>query len=347
MSKRSLDEIKKDAKLFATCTDITDLQNKLKISGNDLLLFSLHPRYYCFTIRKQSGGLREIETPAFQLKELQRKLNYYLQAYYYMNQSSSSYGYIISPGNRKNYKNIVKNAEQHLGNRYMMKVDFDDFFHQIKTRDVMGMFLANNLSFTQKAAHTLASVCTNNDRLPMGAPTSPVLSNLFALELDHTLEKWAGDHAIIYSRFVDDLTFSSGEKEITNQHFAEVRDICLQHNLILNPEKTKLSGPGDEKIVTGLVLNKTVDIHPEFYKQLDMDLQRLKSIYEATLLTNQFEDNPLLKKFKQEVQGQVNFIGMVEGYRSPIFKDYLNRYHQALEADEELFTMRWTNLSYL
>jgi len=347
MSTRTLDQIRMDAMMVADCKEIGDVQSKMKISGYDLQLYCLHPKYYSFSVLKSNGGTREIETPTAPLKELQRKLNYYLQAYYYQCQPASSYGYIISPKNRKNNKNIVRNAELHLGCSYMMQMDFEDFFHQISTSDVLDIFSTESLSFTKKAAYSLARVCTYNDHLPMGAPTSPVLSNLYTIELDKSLESWAGNNGITYSRFVDDLTFSSKDKEFTSQHCNEIQEICKKNNLVLNLKKTKISGPTDPKIVTGLMLNKTVDIHPEFYINLDKDLKRLKNIYEATLITGHIEDNPLLKKFKQEVQGQINFIGMVEGYGSAEFKDYRNRSHLALEADEELFSMRWTNFSYL
>ena len=52
----------------------------------------------------------------------------------------------------------------------------------------------------------------------------------------------------------------------------------------------------------------------------------MKNIFEAAILMSHFEDNPLLKKFKQEVQGQINFIGMVEGYQSAVFKEFLKKY---------------------
>lgn len=95
MAARTLDEIKRDALLFSICKDVDDIQLKLKTNSRELLLYSLHPKYYQFKIHKPGGGSREIETPALPLKEIQKKLNYYLQAFYYLHQPVSSYGYII------------------------------------------------------------------------------------------------------------------------------------------------------------------------------------------------------------------------------------------------------------
>lgn len=188
MSQRSIEEIRKDAWLFSGCKDIAEMQYRMQIDSNELLLYSLHPKYYRFTVRKPSGGEREIETPIAPLKEIQRRLNHYIQAWYYEHQPDSSYGYIISPKKKKNFKNIVKNAERHLGNDFMMQIDFEDFFHQIKTTDVYGIFNSGYFNFSEKASCTLAKVCTYNNRLPMGAPTSPALSNIYTIGLDREIE---------------------------------------------------------------------------------------------------------------------------------------------------------------
>jgi hypothetical protein len=116
---------------------------------------------------------------------------------------------------------------------------------------------------------------------------------------------------------------------------------------LLNKKKTKISGPGDPKVVTGLALNETIDIPAEFYENLNKDLNRLKNVFEATLLIGPFEENSLLKKYKQEIQGEINFIGMVEGFHSPQFKEYTKKYRQSFEANEEFYSMRWTHFGYL
>jgi len=347
MARRTLAEIKTDALLLANCHDIDDISYRLKTSKNEIQLYSLHPTYYSFPVHKSNGGIREVEAPHYELKTIQRQLNYYLQALYFEHQTPVSYGYIIGAKNKKNLKTIVSNAEQHLGNRYMINADFENFFHQIKLNDVVTVFSGSMLDFNQKSAFILAKLCTYNNRLPMGAPTSPVLSNLYAIPLDNELQQWAKNRGIVFTRFVDDLTFSSDTVQINPKHLDEIVEICNKYNLQLNGHKTKFSGPGDTKIVTGLVLNKTVDIQPEFYERIHKDLKRLKSIYEVSVLASQVENNPLLEKFKKEVLGEVNFIGMVEGYGSPIFKNYHSQYQKALEVEEELFSMRWTSFSYL
>lgn len=346
MRQRTLDEIKADAGHLAFCNNIDEVCNTIYVSKKDFILNALHPNYECFQMRKPQGGFRAIEAPSEGLKTIQKQLNYYLQALYFLNQTKASHGYIISPKNKKSQKNIVKNAACHLGKPFMLNADFKDFFHQIRLNDVVTIFSGKLLDFNQKDAFTLAKLCVFNNHLPMGAPTSPVLSNLYTIPFDGEMQQWADSNQITFTRFVDDLTFS-GNEAFSPHHLDEITRICAKYNLCLNNNKTKFINPNDKKMVTGLVLNQTVDIPSEFYAQLNMDLKRLKTINEASELTMPQENNALLDKFKQEVQGEINFIGMVEGYSSPEFRKYRSLYQQSLEVDDQLFTKRWTNFSYL
>jgi len=345
-AKRNIQQIKNDALLFSSCINLNDLQTKLSILKNEIILQGFQKQYYRFTVRKVNGGERTIESPSDSLKLLQRKLNYYLQAVYFLNQSSASYGYIISPKGKKSNKNIVKNAEQHLSCRYMLNVDFKNFFHQITQEDVAAIFTSPLFKFNKQTAQSLSKVCAFKKRLPMGAPTSPIISNLFTITLDQQLNNWAQTNSFTYTRFVDDLTFSSKTKEITPQHFSEIQHIAHANKLVFNTTKTKFLKVEHPKIVTGLLLQETVDIHPDFYKNLEEDLIRLKRIFESSVILKNLEQNTLLKTFKQEVFGQINFIRTVEGINSTIYQSYLNKYKQALTITEEVLSKRWIHFSY-
>lgn len=345
--KRNITQLKIEAKLFSSCHNLLDLQNKLRIPKNDILMNAMNVKYYRFKIRKSNGTFREIEAPDLSLKHLQSKLNYYLQAIYYLNQTKASYGYIITPRNKKSNKNIVKNAAQHLGANYMLKVDFKDFFHQIKQKDILNIFKSKYFLFDTKTSNYLAKLSTYNNRLPMGSPVSPVLSNFYTIPLDTALYNWASKNNISYTRFVDDLTFSSKTTEFTQEHFNQINTICISHKLKLNTYKTKFYKENDIKIVTGLVLSDTVDIQPEFYKALDKNLQRLKAVSETSFLMNNFQKNEFLKKFKQQVFGQINFIKTVEGHTSEIYKEYTQKYSFSKQVDVDKLSENWLNFSYI
>lgn len=338
----TLNQIKKnDLKLYQS-KNLKGLSSLLNYTNKDIVLHAFEPSYYHFKIpKKRKGEFRHIEAPSLELKKLQRKLNYYLQSVYYLNQSKASYGYIIKAIGQKSTKNIYTNALQHLGNNYMLNADFKDFFHQININDVNQIFKSNLFNFDNYTAHILAKICCYKDRLPMGAPTSPVLSNLYTIFLDKQLSNWANLNNITFTRFVDDLSFSAKSKPISPTHFEQIKKIALKSRLNFNPKKTKYFNKTDKKTVTGLVLNKTVDIDKAYYLELDKDLERLQKVIEVHYITGKTQGLAFLKEFKQQIIGKINFISTIEGKTSNQYLHYLNVFYDALEPKDDLVN-RWT-----
>ncbi len=344
--KPTLQHIKHLQQKFISAKDINDLCRKLDISVNELRLHSLQPAYHVFHIPKANGKFRLIEDPVFTLKQIQRTINRHLQAVYYLHQTEVAYGFIISVKNQIRKKNILQNAKQHLHHKYMLKIDLKDFFHQISKKQVYDLFRSRLFGFKDKLAHTLSAVLTYKSRLPMGAPTSPALSNLVSIDLDNALNLWAKMNDITFTRFADDMTFSSNKK-LKEKHLQEIIDICHQNQFVLNEKKTIFYNAEETKKVTGLVLNETVDIEEMFYTELEADLKRLKHLVEAGVIVRESMDNPLLVKMKQEVKGKINFIGMIEGYQSDEYKHYDKKLYDALHPDDEQLFIRWTHFNYL
>ncbi len=304
------------------------------------------PQYKEFLIPKGNNKFRIIEAPYENLMQVQRKFNRYLQASYYLKQTKAAYGFIISVKDKKNKKNILQNATKHLGKKYMMKIDLKDFFHQIDKKRVYDLLRRPPFEFSNNASQNLSRLFTYKGRLPMGAPTSPVLSNFACIDLDNELTNWAKQNRITYTRFADDMTFSTNQKPFQNEQLQQVIEICTKHNYKLQTEKTKIFDTNDNKIVTGLILNETVDIEPRFYLELDKDLTRLRYLVETTTILNDTNRSLTLKKFKQEVQGKINFIGMIEGYHSSIYYHYTQKLKEAMTPQDETLFTRWTHFNY-
>ena len=346
MKKLYLPEVRQKATQFLQCRKIHDL-SKLGFDTNQVLLHAVHPAYYTFSVRKRSGGLRKIEAPEEPLKQLQRQFNGYLQCVYYTIQTKAAQGYIISVKGEKSKKNILQNATRHLGCKYMLNVDFQDFFHQFSTACVMKMMQTEPFQFNKKSAHVLARLFTYKGRLPMGSPASPALTNIATIRFDNKVDQWATKNKIKFTRFVDDLCFSSQSKSFTPDHLIEIEAICQQHQLKLNPKKTKYFGEKETKKVTGLILRDTVDVPDAFYQEFHKDLKRIKRLAEVNLIMSKPKHNEALREFKQEVDGQINFIGMIEGYNSPIFYKYRQKLKDALNPNADVLSVRWTNINYL
>lgn len=180
----------------------------------------------------------------------------------------------------------------------------------------------------------------------MGAPTSPALSNLSSISFDTTMTQWAELHNFVYTRFVDDLSISSKTSFNPISVKNEVQTICRDFELQLNESKTKFYNASQTKKVTGLLIDDPVSIPKEFYDELETDLLRLKHLNEVYQLTGEGTKSAMVKLFKQQVYGQVNFIAQIEGYQSEEYVKYEAMFEKANTISVEKLYARWTNFNY-
>jgi len=332
---------------LCSCHTLRQLEKLLDVPANSLSLLAVTPLYYRFQVPKADGSLRNIEAPSLELKRVQRKLNEYLQSVYYMMMPEISYGYIRAVRREQNMRNIVTNAQKHTGCRYMLNVDFEDFFHQIRQNHLAALLSSKPFRFQRQAALVLARFCCLEGRLPMGAPTSPVLSNLACIALDKALYAWAQKGDFVITRFVDDVTLSSKKTEIDLNHFFELSKIFQQYDFQINEDKTQYYSAVDEKTVTGLAVSDEVSIPSGYYESLEADLQRLKSVVEVDLLTGSLAKAGMIKKYKQEVMGKINFISMVEGKSDQQYHNYLDQFEMAIDPPLAIFSASWTSFNYM
>ncbi|HDM9232780.1 TPA: retron Ec67 family RNA-directed DNA polymerase/endonuclease, partial [Listeria innocua] len=135
---------------------------------------------------------------------------------------------------------------------------------------VQGYFEKNkSYLFPKNIATVLAQLTCYNGSLPQGAPSSPIITNLICNILDMKLLKIAKKYKLDYSRYADDLTFSTNNKnfeEKSEEFFYQLEIIIKQSGFKINPKKTRLQYKTSRQIVTGLVVNKKVNVTREFYK---------------------------------------------------------------------------------
>lgn len=337
--------IYRTSRYLKSCRSLADVEALLKVTHDELSTLAYWPVYHEFNVLKRNGGFRPIEAPEKNLKQIQRKLNAALQCLYFFEKPDASYGFVLSHKGNKHPRNILTHASCHVGASYMVNVDFEDFFHQIKKDQVYEIFRNPPLRLSRDGAFLLANLCTNKGRLPMGAPTSPVLSNLAAMKLDVELREWTEKSGILYTRFVDDLTFSSS-KEIKPSFLWNLKERLKAFQLKLNDSKTKWFGPLDTKVVTGLEVSDQVRVPGSFFYELSEDLKRLKYAVEAHYQVLGFQESELLDTFKQQVSGKIGFVQMVYGVEDKRFIKYLEAYEKAINPIMEKLSIRWTDFPY-
>lgn len=290
---------------------VDDLCSLLGIDALRLHIMAKHPRYKVFKLRKSDGSFRTIEDPEPKLKAVLRNLNDLLQAVYYFIRPDCVQGFTISAPSDEP-RNIVSNAQKHAGNPYMLNLDLKDFFHQIRKERVEDILkIIMNKSCDCNLISLLSSLMVYKNRLPMGSPTSPVLSNFTLLDTDHEMMNLCRMYNITFTRYADDLSFSSTKRiEPSFRHIIE--DILFYKGFQVNPAKIKWYGPDDDKVVTGIIVGEDVLSLPmDYFDKLRHEVE----LYKNTLITDMLYQTGMSPKkldlFRQEIAGKINFAKMV------------------------------------
>jgi retron-type reverse transcriptase len=238
----------------------------------------LPDRFTTFEIPKKSGGTRTIKAPNAKLKKLQAHLAHVLSACLYELEAERE-ARPVSYAFRKD-GSIAANARNHKCRRYVLNLDLADFFPTFNFGRVRGFFLKDKaFELNEQVATTIAQIACDGVALPQGSPCSPIISELIGRVLDVRLLRFAKKHGVRYSRYADDITFSTNQKEFPAALAARDTDDLSKWTLgteliakiegsgfLINPDKTRMHYRGSRQMVTGLVVNKKVNIKSEYYR---------------------------------------------------------------------------------
>lgn len=226
---------------------LKDLADEARLSLNKVryLGYRSERLYKTFKLLKKNGQFREIAQPSRELKAL--------QAWILRNILDKLHSSPHSKGFEKG-TSILDNASPHIGANFILTVDLEDFFPNVKASHIYSVF--HSIGYNQKISSLLTSLCTYKGGLPQGAPTSPKLANLTCLKLDSRIHGYAGSKGMVYTRYADDITLSGQTvKKIYRAHcFLET--IISDEGFSINNGKTRISGTQRQKKITGLVLSE-------------------------------------------------------------------------------------------
>ena len=253
--------------------DLLNLLNRIKRDEIEELGFDaskFHPftmrhiNYYCnpnnvfhryrqFRIKKKSGGTRIITAPrnrSFMM--ILQAVNEILKAIY----TPSDYAMGFTEG-----RSVVSNATIHKCQNYVFNIDLKDFFPSVEQFRVWKRLQLKPFNFPKQIANIIAGLCSmrqtreiidetkehENDKrykyvLPQGSPVSPIITNMICDTLDRRLAGLAHRFGLCYSRYADDITFSSMHYVYSpNGKFrTELCRIISDQGFTLNEDKTML-----------------------------------------------------------------------------------------------------------
>jgi retron-type reverse transcriptase len=289
-------------------------------------------RNYRYAIaRRRSGVARVIEAPKLRLKEVQRwVLREILDR---VPVHEACHGFTAG-------RSVLTNAERHVGQPAVLRLDLKDFFASVAARRVFGLFQL--AGYRRSVAHVLTGLCTNvvplmvwervplvgepgvvqprfwlgrqlaTPHLPQGAPTSPALANLLAFRLDRRLTGLADVFGLRYSRYADDLTFSGSLPLRAGRNRLEelVAEIAREEAFRLNLRKSRLHTAASRQSVCGVVVNVRPNLARTEYEQLKAILHNARKYGPASQNRTGADD------FRAHLRGRIAWLSSLNPQRA-------------------------------
>ena len=309
--------------------------------------------YRMFSIKKRSGGWRYIHQVNKELFKVQQFIN--SEILQKIQPHPASFAFHSNGG-------IKRCALKHCGARWLFQYDLKDFFYTINEKNVYDIF--HNQGYRSLLAFELARICTTTRLpkclqkyitshaycvnykfydnhmlgiLPQGAPTSPMLSNLATFKLDTLLTNLAKKHDLVYTRYADDITFST-YLDKRKEKFKIHRDIIktiIESGFIINNKKTKIAGPGARKIVLGLLVDgDRPRIPKETYKRIERLLYASNKYGLIETAKHENFDTPY--GFYNHISGLMSFVKDVDyerwKYLNSLFSNIRNPLNDLFKA---------------
>lgn len=290
--------------------------------------------YESFKMAKKNGSHRTIEVPKPEIKLLQQSLNTILRGIY--EPKASVHGFTIK-------KNIISNAQNHCGKKYVFNIDLADFFHSITQQRIRGVFMKPPYSLPSKVATAISHLCCYNDRLPQGAPTSPIISNIVCAKLDSGLRLLAKENNCFYTRYADDITFSTTRKNFPTDLGViygggtqdikigdKLASILAENGFTVNAAKTRIQINTLRQEVTGLTVNTKVNVSRDYIRHVRAILHDWE--LNGYVKANSNHWSHCSKKHLRHgniddvLGGKLAFIGQVRGNEDLLYKKLLQKY---------------------
>jgi len=333
-------------------------------------------RYREFTIKKKSGGDRSIHAPVNGLKSLQKALAFILQCVFEPHAAAMGFAKgrsILDNARTHQGSNYVYNIDLKdffpsiNQSRVWACMQLKPFFLTERDSCALSVPSSDNVSLItlqkettrQNIANMIGALCctemtverqdasglwidVRKNVLPQGAPTSPVITNIVCQRLDHLLTGVANRFGLKYTRYADDITFSSPHNvyQEDGEFLNELHRIIKNQGFHIKESKTRLQKRGHRQEVTGLVVNDKANVQKRYVKQLRMWLyfwetygrQRAEQFFQKRYMADK---GHLLQggtpDMAMVIAGKLDFLRMVKGDDNPLYGKLKKRFEALVE----------------
>lgn len=260
---------------------------------------SVDKHYYNVKIPKKNGEFRSLSVPDELLKSIQRKINVKLLSLETISQYAKAY---------KTGGNTVSNSIPHIKMPIVLKLDIRNFFDNLIYPIVKEKAFPKS-RYSEENRILLSLLCTYNNAIPQGAPTSPTISNIVMNDFDNCVGEWCSAYEINYTRYCDDMTFSGDfNPDIV---IAFVKDELKKLGLYLNERKTVVAKNGKRQIVTGIVVNEKKSVPVKYKKQIRQEMYYCMR-YGINSHIEKIGATESSDKIIKKLSGKVNYVLSVE-----------------------------------
>lgn len=268
---------------------------------------NIEKNYKVYKIKKRNGKYRTIYEPNSMLKQIQKKILINILN----NKSISKYAKAYHKG-----ISLKDNAIPHINKKIILKLDIKNFFENISFLDVYNSCFSIEY-FPKSVGFILTYLCTYDNHLTQGSPTSAYISNLIMKEFDEEIGNWCNINDISYTRYSDDMTFSGNFNP--SELIIKIRKMLYKLGLELNNDKIHIVNKSQSQNVTGIIVNEKLQVNAKYRNKIRQEIYYIKKFGLKSHL-NKCSINVNELKYLNKLYGRILYVLQINKFDQEFLK---------------------------
>lgn len=268
---------------------------------------NIEKNYKVYKIKKRNGKYRTIYEPNSMLKQIQKQILINILN----NKSISKYAKAYHKG-----ISLKDNAIPHINKKIILKLDIKNFFENISFLDVYNSCFSIEY-FPKSVGFILTYLCTYDNHLTQGSPTSAYISNLIMKEFDEEIGNWCNINDISYTRYSDDMTFSGNFNP--SELIIKIRKMLYKLGLELNNDKIHIVNKSQSQSVTGIIVNEKLQVNAKYRNKIRQGMYYIKKFGLKSHL-NKCNININELKYLDKLYGRILYVLQINKFDQEFLK---------------------------
>lgn len=268
---------------------------------------NIEKNYKVYKIKKRNGKYRTIYEPNSMLKHIQKQILINILN----NKSIAKYAKAYHKG-----ISLKDNAIPHINKKIILKLDIKNFFENISFLDVYNSCFSIEY-FPKSVGFILTYLCTYDNHLTQGSPTSAYISNLIMKEFDEEIGNWCNINDISYTRYSDDMTFSGNFNP--SELIIKIRKMLYKLGLELNNDKIHIVNKSQSQNVTGIIVNEKLQVNAKYRNKIRQEIYYIKKFGLKSHL-NKCNINVNELKYLDKLYGRILYVLQINKFDQEFLK---------------------------